>query len=69
MDEIDRLWDENRELLKEKLFPRTVQIPIFFSGDTQMTFDTIIPIKSVLKYLKINKGKEGTIVIRKDGGR
>ena len=57
MDKIDRLWDESLELLKERLLPCAVQVPVSFSGDTQMTLDAV-PVEPILEDLKTDKGKE-----------
>ena len=67
VDKIDRLWDENLELLKERLLPCAVQVPVSFSGDTQMTLDAVPPVEPILEDLKTDKGKEGLVTAEDEG--
>jgi len=67
VDKTDRLWDESLELLKERLLPCAVQVPVSFSGDTQMTLDAVPPVEPILEDLKTDKGKEGLVTAEDEG--
>ena len=43
-----------------------MQVPVSFSGDTQMTLDAVPPVEPILE-LKTDKGKEGLVTAEDEG--